>query len=266
MRISQIWGRNILAVVLMGVPSTALADAITFNTSDSPFAPGIPNQGWWSATQPNNTDNVSYFVGWSPEIVFMGEIVSPANLTRNFFSFDLTPLVPGSVISAQLEVARLGYESPNPSETLGLWNVSTNPAILNNNSSASPAIFNDLGSGTSYGSFPLAAWGDSDAEQAVRAIFPLNANAIADINSAAGGFFSIGGALQNVTMGSTNQGLFGFHGFFQDFQSLGGANQILRVETVGPVQPVPEPSTVLLLASGLAALVGFRATGSSKKG
>ena len=55
------------------------------------------------------------------------------------------------------------------------------------------AIFNDLGSGVQYASIGVPPYDDP-------MVITLNAAALADINAAAGGFFSIGGTL---TPGST---------------------------------------------------------------
>jgi hypothetical protein len=255
---NAVWGKVLAACALLGMPSISLAATITFNTSDSPFTPGIPNQGYWSATQANSNQNMSYFVGRIAERSIGGQVVVEEDVTRDFFTFNLAGLVPGSVLSAQLEVTRLQYNSPNPSETLGLWGVTTSAAVLNNNSSANGSIFDDLGAGTSYGTFVVPQWGDTDAQQSVRQIFVLNTNAVNAINAAAGGFFSIGGALQGIDFGSDeDQGLFGFHGFFEDFERLGGTNQILRLEVESPTT-VPEPSTMLLVAVGLTALFSLQ--------
>lgn len=214
---------------LVGSPS--LTSSLTFFTSDREFTPGVPNQGWWSPTSANSDPNSNYIVG----------ICCGGNNHHNFFTFDLSSLT-DTVISARLELQRYDYLSPDPSETLGLFAVSTDAATLNNNNGTSSAIFNDLGTGTSYGSFVVSSVGSFTDILS----FNLNAAAIADINAGAGGFFSIGGALLSLSGGTNDEYVFGF-------SHEAGAVPRLVIETRS--QSVPEPSSIL----GLVALSAFGA-------
>src|SRR3989442_589784 len=112
---------------------------LIFNTSDSQFDPGVDNQGWWSNSMPNIDFNANYFTGRSG-----------VDELHSFFTFDLSSLSQ-TAVSATLEVVRYTYMSPDPTETLGLFDVTTDAATLNNNTGTSATIFADLGSGTSYG-------------------------------------------------------------------------------------------------------------------
>ena len=94
-------------------------------------------------------------------------------------------------------------------------------------------VFNDLGSGTIYGS---RSYSHTDIDQVLG--IPLNADAISALNSALGGEFALGGALTSIdTNGS-------------EFIFGGRANTTRRlVLTI-----IPEPSTALLVALGLVGL------------
>jgi hypothetical protein len=144
----------------------------TLTTSQSEFDPGTRNQGWWSATFDNQSSNDNYFVG-----------SSSGNRLRNFFSFDLSSACQASSVTLQLtrfdQTATLTYS---------LFDVSTAASTLNANNGVSQAIFEDLGSGTSFGSFSVAVGARTDVLS-----FPLNAAGVAAFNAARGGFFSIGG-------------------------------------------------------------------------
>ena len=104
-------------------------------------------------------------------------------------------------------------------------------------------IFDDLGSGTSYGAFSVAGAGPAHQQLA----FSLNANAISDLNDARGGFFSLGGTL---TSAEGNDFLFG------STQQVGQSLVLV---------PVPEPSTGLLVTMALIGLALQRRSAGSTR-
>jgi hypothetical protein len=213
----------LIVTLLLTNGSVVWAEILIFDTSDSQFDVGVDNQGYWSDTLSNYDENDNYSLG----INFSGDF------SRNFFSFDLsTQNLP--VISATLELTRFNYLSSAESETFGLFDVSTDAATLNNNVGTSESIYNDLGSGVSYGQFEVLSEGLSTDELS----FELNAAALSDINAAKGGWFSIGGALLSFgsPVGSGTEALFG--------SSQDGGVQRLVLEVV------PEPATFLLVAVG----------------
>jgi hypothetical protein len=148
----------------------------TFSTSENPFTGATSNQGWWSATQGNNTGNTNIFVG-----------DNAGALLNNFFTFTLRGLQE-NVVSATLRIKDVGSSSDLPA-IYSLFDVSTDAATLNANDGTSAAIFNDLGSGDMYASINVLVSPSDPFDIA------LNAAAIADINASAGGLFSIGGTL-----------------------------------------------------------------------
>lgn len=228
------------AVVLGAVaPTSARASSITFNTSDNQFDAGVDNQGWWSTTRPAVDSNANYGTGDAAN----GDIL------RSFFTFDLATLdLSGqTILSATFEAVRYNYVSSNPNETIALYDVTTGAATLNNNVGTSAAIFDDLGSGVSYGSFVVPSYSSSNV---LLLSFTLNAAALADIASAAGGFFSIGGSLESINnQNGSDETLFG--------ASSSAGVQRLVLETA-PTAVVPEPATVLLLGAGLFGLAARR--------
>lgn len=217
-----------LAVVLAACITTgsAWADVQTISTSDSQLQAGVDNQGWWSDLVANNNAlNDNYITGLSGQANF-----------RSFFSFDLSA-VHGTVTSATLRLQR--YEQAGP-VTLRFWDVSTPASQLigTRQSGFDLTIFEDLGSGSSYGSFLVRSGPESDVLS-----FTLNARALAEINRLAGsGYFSIGASagggyiFANSTGEPGNSG-----GVVNGLQSL-----------VLEVTPVPEPAPWLLWPAGLA--------------
>lgn len=152
---------------------------VTFDTSQSLLGPTL-NQGWWSPTSGNSTGNDNIIVG----------TVDPT-LYNDFFTFflDGDTLAGVTVVSATLRINDVGSgDGPFP-VTYSLWDVSTDAATVNANDGTSAAIYADLGSGVSYAAGVLGANPASPYDVV------LNAAAIADINGAAGGYFTIGGTL-----------------------------------------------------------------------
>jgi hypothetical protein len=210
---------GLLTAVVMSSPANAATQ--TFTTSESEFDAGFNNQGWWVAPPSpfsNFDGNDNYVVGTLCD--FVDTRCEDAN-TRNFFTFDLSGL-DGAVVSARLELTRFLSLGPDPSETIGFFDVSTDPVTLNNNTGTSTAIHADLGSGVSYGAFAVTTSGPPDEVLT----FDLNEAALRDIDAARGGFFSIGGAILTLRGGPTfEEGLFA--------SSEDGGVQRLVVET-GP--------------------------------
>jgi hypothetical protein len=158
------------------VVTFASGGTATFSTSQNPFAGSTSNQGWWSGTFSNTNGNTNIFVG------------DPGGAQlNNFFTFTLRGMQE-SVVSATLRIKDVGSASNLP-VLYSLFDVSTDAATLNANDGTNAAIFNDLGSGDLYASVNVLVSPSNPFDIA------LNAAAIADINAAAGGLFSIGGTL-----------------------------------------------------------------------
>jgi hypothetical protein len=175
-------GACVLALV---APVAAHADTTqTFPTSQSPFDPDfagrvVRNQGWWSPTVANHDDNDNYFVG---------QLDHPLDGPhRNFFTFDLSSACQAKAVILQL--SRFVQSGP---VTYSLSDVSTPAATLNDNVGTSQAIFDDLGTGTTFGSFEVGVGDRTDVLS-----FDFNAAAVAAFNAARGNFFSVGGRLDS---------------------------------------------------------------------
>jgi hypothetical protein len=150
-------GEGVSELVFGGVPYTETQKLIlqvddaelVLTTLDSPFVSGRPNQGWWSNTVGASPSGSSYLTG---NYAGIGEF-------RSFFTFDLSALN-GTVTSAVLDLCKgdygeFGKPAPDGSEVLGLYSVETDAASLNLGSGINMSIFEDLGSGTSYGEFEI---------------------------------------------------------------------------------------------------------------
>ena len=169
---------------------------LRLDTDEGRFDRGTDNQGWWATRERNRDRNDNYLVG-SPEHF--------AGIYRNFFTFDLSRKIE-RVRAAMLILRR--YEGlGDATEVLGLFHVATGDRRLNDNQGPpSDRIFRDLGTGTRYGRFTIST---SDRGP-VR--LRLNRAAVADINAARGGYFSIGGSLLSID--GDGERLFGFSNGF----------------------------------------------------
>ena len=110
-------------------------------------------------------------------------------LYRDFFVFNIP--VGAIFTSATLNLDTFTYDSFNASETLTLFDISTNLTSLLAGTGGI-AAYNDLGSGVSYGSRVYTS-----ADQNLFRSITLNAAALAAIQSSAGGLFALGGALES---------------------------------------------------------------------
>ncbi len=203
--------------------SPANAELIRVPTFLNPLG-GLPNnQGWWNNKDPNtNPTNSNYFVG--------RDLVDRDEEFRNYFSFDLSG-VTSTVVSARLEVRRF---TSREGGIYQLFDVSTSAEDLARRLIVDLDVFNDLGTGTTYGTFNIGAGESEDLLS-----FTLNDAALFDINASLGSFFSIGG----VSVNSVSLFLF----------SSSEGIQRLTLETEDIIQ-VPEPTTVGLFGLGLAGL------------
>jgi len=205
----------------------AHANTITFTTAQSEFTPDTLNQGWWAAGVANSTTNDNHITGTYSNREY-----------RSFYTFDLTNIT-GTVKSASLLIQAGNITGNNIK--LNLWDVTTAANIVNNNAAANAAVFADLGSGNSYGSYTLAAANSKNKYLTL----DLNTQAFNDIGTA-NGFFTIGAtafsAQSNYIFGATS----------------GDVTRLIVEFADAPVNKVPEPASLGLLLAGIGGLVAAR--------
>jgi len=211
-------------VLCLGFADAAKADTITLNAIDSG---NYDDSGTHSAA----------FKGYAAG-------VGSSFALRNFFVFDLSGVMPGTVTGATLRLFNpaLGFRSsePPPEATFTLFDVVTPVADLRASypflSLKGFAIFTDLGRGAVYGSRVV-----SPADNDTVISFSLNAAALSDLN-AARGLFAVGGRIVPDSVEGTLRAIFN--------GTTGAPGQTRQL--VLEAQPVPEPATMLLLGTGLA--------------
>ena len=167
--------------------------------------------------------------------------------SRNFFVFDLSGVV-GQITGAELRLFNpaAGFSSTaGPTETYTVFNVSTPISTLRAGGTGIELVpvFDDLGSGVSYGSRVMSA-----TDNAALVHINLNSAALDDLSSATGQF-ALGGAVTSLSPGFTVQFVFGFTGSPTDTRQL-----ILTT-----AEPVPEPGSFFLFGLGIAVALAPRA-------
>lgn len=213
--------------------SVVQAAPIVIGTDQGLVSPGRDNQGWWSDTNANtNPTNDNYIIRTN--------VGAGIYDTRSYFTFDLSGLAPATVTSAVLRLRR--YDQVG-SPTITFYDVSTSATDLARRNILDVSVFDDLGTGTSYGAFTPAAGDSFDVLE-----FSLNASALGDISAAIGGYFSIGGAVDVGALFSSSGAEPGNGG--------PGYTQELVIDTSAAVVPLPAPA--LLLITGFAGLAAVR--------
>ena len=203
---------------------------ITFNTVD---APG-DGQGWWTLTEPSSPANYIFLTGFA--IDGFAPFPYPIIEYRSHLSFSISGIT-APIQSAVLRLSQQdSYGDGGPfvgSVTLGLFDVTTDGTLLNTTGGVQPTIFNDLGSGISYGTSTITLSHDSSRILEI----PLNQAAISAIQN--GAVFSVGMAMLDGD-GTQSHYIFG--------SASPAPNPFvheLRVQTV------PEPSCLMLFGVAL---------------
>lgn len=177
-------------------------------------------------------------------------------ITRNYHIFDIPTLTTNEVVSSiklSIPHPNNSYDSPDSSETVGLFDIDpANFAALRDptgqSSSTIDALFNDLGTGISYGSFTSSS-ADTGTTQTI--IFnDSSTDSLLDIlttfGQAGGGDFGIGGTVISADIGS---------GIQRVLRGTGGSfTQLTNLEITTTV--VPAPAAVWLFGSALLGLAG----------
>jgi hypothetical protein len=215
------------ASICASVAGNVRAAPLTLRTNDASVvaAFGEAGQGWWHSSFASTDSNTNYAAGGG---------------YRSFLTFDLNNLaLTGQTITAAK--VRLQAFQTQGNTGISFFDVTSDPFAVNFN--APPlnlAIWNDLGSGTSYGTGLLpSAPGPNDILE-----FTLNVAAIGALNLGIGqGFFMIG-----INTGSNNN----------FWSSTANGNQQLVLDFVPSEVPVPAPGALALLGLGLLGLGATR--------
>jgi len=142
------------------------------------------NRGWWNSQGSHSSLNLNTLTG----DLYNSEY-------RSFFTFDVSG-TPVGVIGATLRLEIENVNSPD-AETATISDVSTSAAELaanGANSATDIAIFDDLGTGSAYGSFAV----DASSVGAILDI-PLSGAVLADLNAATT-TFSVGVSLDVIEL------------------------------------------------------------------
>lgn len=219
-----------LSVLLAGFCPISAA-VITFDATDS---------GWYRSVDGfHDPVNENFFVGGDP---------NAAAEFRDFFVFDLfSQPVPGTILSVTLRIQNLPLDntaaSPQGGETYEVFGFGGSIGDLTGGTSS----FGDLGSGAFFGSRDML---NSNVAQLLDVSF--NASGVSAVESGLGGLFAVTGLITTI-----DDGTFATDGedFFEgpNMDDVGDTTRQLIIETVA----IPEPSTVLLLGSGLLGLVAL---------
>ena len=114
---------------------------------------------------------------------------------RSWFTFDLSGFSGGACeVTLRLELE--SYSTNASTTTSTIYDVSTShdDLVASSSGSSGQTIYADLGAGNSYGSATVASGDEGDIIE-----YTLSSQAISDVNSAAGGWFSVGTTMDDVS-------------------------------------------------------------------
>jgi hypothetical protein len=161
---------------------------------------------------------------------------------RSFFVFDLSgvskPVTAATLNLYNPDVSDFlkGYVSPDPTETLAMFDVATPIDTLTLGGLGIAGVFDDLGTGVQFGTVVVSP---ADNGRTVSIVF--NAAGIDAINAALGGRIAFGGVLTTLGAGIASEHVFGFS--TADF----AGDDVRRLD----LTVVPEPGTLSLLGFAL---------------
>ncbi|WP_031500184.1 hypothetical protein [Bryobacter aggregatus] len=207
------YSHRLLVLSLFLAASTVSAATITIDATAS---------GFYQSTGSAMAGN--YATGW---------YAVGSSEMRGFFLFDLAG-VTGSIVSAQLHVSSgngstTGYFSPDPSETLELYDVSTMAATLQLGKGGA-SVFDDLGTGLMLGSATLSHLIPTFIN------IELNGAGLSYLNSNLGPV-AFGAAITTLTRGSENEAIF-------NSTNASLTRQLILVVEDGPNPLIPDPAAV----------------------
>jgi hypothetical protein len=157
-----------------GVQKIHGINTLTVNQSD---------RGWYQSNGSHTASNANTY--------------TVKNSYYSWFTFDLSSFS-GGASSVTLRLELENYATPASTTTSTIWDVSTShdDLVASSSGSSGQTIFADLGGGNSYGS---ATFSNSDQGSIIE--YELSSQAISDVNSAAGGWFSVGTTMDDGSSG-----------------------------------------------------------------
>lgn len=212
------------------------ADLASITASDS---------GWYDVNGYHDSGNKNYVASHNTPFIYYPigyPIPSGTTPLRNYLAFDLSG-VSGNIIGATLRLQN-PVESWTTPPTYTIYDVTAPSNVVKSsqlvlNDPVGVGVFNDLGSGTSFGSILV----DGSFSGGIAEI-SINSAGIAALNAAKGGDFVFGGSLsasfdEQFVFGFTHDGVF------------------VR-ELVLQTASVPEPSSALLMIGASIAALRLR--------